>query len=137
MIDPCGAAGGRYPHQPRCPGKYPNETEGWNCGAGANFQNFSLANRTDKGTNLPAMPSQATWKAGVAYEVGWTVMAQHGGGYSYRLAPAGEELTEELFTKLPLDFVGPGILRWDGDVETQLEYNATRTSVGTHPVGSM
>ena len=47
------------------------------------------------------------------------------------------ELTEELFTKIPLDFVGPGILRWDGDTRTQLEYNATRVSVGTHPKGSM
>jgi hypothetical protein len=83
------------------------------------------------------MAPQATWKAGTAVEVGWTVEAQHGGGYAYRLAPAGVELTEELFTKIPLDFVGPGILRWDGDVSTQLEYNATRTSEGTHPVGSM
>ena len=33
-------------------GKYPNETEGWNCGAGANFQNFSLAKRTDFGSKV-------------------------------------------------------------------------------------
>ena len=52
------------------------------------------------------MESQATWKAGTAVEVGWTIEAQHGGGYSYRLAPFGAEgLTEELFTKIPLDFV--------------------------------
>ena len=64
VIDPCGSAGGRFPHQPRCPGKYPNESMGWNCGAGANFQNFSLANRTDFGTKVLApMEPQATWKA--------------------------------------------------------------------------
>merc|ERR1712060_887985 len=63
--------------------------------------------------------------------------AHHGGGYSYRLAPLGEPLTEETFRKMPLDFVGPGILRWDGDKSTQLEYNASRVSVGTVPAGSM
>lgn len=52
------------------------------------------------------MPSQATWRVGTAYEVGWTVMAHHGGGYAYRLAPADGPLTEETFGKLPLDFVG-------------------------------
>ena len=29
---------------------------------------------------------------------------------------------------MPLDFVGPSILRWGGDKTTQLEFNATRTS---------
>ena len=38
---------------------------------------------------------------------------------------------------MPLDFVGPSILRWGGDKSTQLEFNATRTSTGTSPAGSM
>ena len=31
---------------------------------------------------------------------------------------------------------GPSILRWDGDKTTQIEFNATRITVGTHPAGS-
>merc|ERR1719482_2389305 len=38
---------------------------------------------------------------------------------------------------MPLDMVGPSILRWDGNKHTQLEFNATRVSVGTVPTGSM
>ena len=63
-------------------------------------------------------------------------MAHHGGGYAYRLAPADGPLTEETFRKTPLDFVGPGILRWDGDRTTQLEFPAARVSEGTVPTGS-
>ena len=33
-------------------------------------------------------------------------MLQHGGGYSYRMAPADGPLTEATFGKMPLDFVG-------------------------------
>jgi len=45
-------------------------------------------------------------------------------------------LTEETFRKLPLDFVGPSALRWDGDRDGQLEFNASRVSTGTVPAGS-
>ena len=54
------------------------------------------------GSKLPAGPSQATWKAGAAVEVGWTVMANHGGGYQYRLARADDPLTEKTFQEMPL-----------------------------------
>jgi hypothetical protein len=36
----------------------------------------------------------------------------HGGGYSYRLAPANETLNEANFNKIPLKFVGQQMLRW-------------------------
>ena len=104
MIDPCGVAGGRHPGQ-------------GTGGAGAQFENSTLARQGDFGSHLPAMEPQATWVAGSSAEVGWTVMANHGGGYSYRLAPAGQPLTEELFQKLPLDFVGNSILRFVQEVE--------------------
>ena len=70
---------------------------------------------------LPPLPSgsQATWKAGTAYEVGWTVAANHGGGYSYRMAPADGPLTEASFGKMALDFVGNSTLRWDGPSNKQ------------------
>ena len=33
---------------------------------------------------VPAHPTGVEWKAGVEYEVAWTIQANHGGGYSYR-----------------------------------------------------
>ena len=36
----------------------------------------------------------------------WGIAANHGGGYQYRLCPAGEDPTEECFQKTPLEFVG-------------------------------
>jgi len=124
VIDACGSAGGRLPGM----------GEGT---ALAIFTNTSLAFEGEAGSKLPQMEPQAVWQAGSVVEVGWSIMAIHGGGYSYRLAPADEPLTEETFRKMPLDFVGPGVLRWSGDKSTQLEFNATRVSVGTYPLGSM
>jgi hypothetical protein len=127
MIDPCGSAGGRLPGMPTG-------------GAGAQYRNTSLAKTGDLGTKLPPMPAQAVWRAGVAYEAGWTVAANHGGGYAYRMAPLDSALTEQDFQKMPLEFVGHSILRWDGDQSTQLEFNSSErgweTNQGTVPRGS-
>ena len=129
VIDSCGAAGGRFP--------------GMGIGgAGAQYQNTTLAKIGQKGSALPPLPSgsQATWRAGAAYEVGWTVAANHGGGYAYRMAPADGPLTEASFGKMALDFVGNSTLRWDGDWRTQITFNTTEkgweTNAGTTPAGS-
>eukprot|EP00908_Phaeocystis_cordata_P005334 Transcript_15812.p2 GENE.Transcript_15812~~Transcript_15812.p2 ORF type:complete len:240 (-),score=76.31 Transcript_15812:614-1333(-) len=127
VLDPCGSAGGRFAGQGLGP-------------AGAQFQNSSVAKQGDAGSALPLMPPQATWEAGASVEVGWTVMANHGGGYAYRLAPADAPLTEAAFQKLPLDFVGASALRWDGDVASQLAFDPLakgwQTAAGTTPAGS-
>jgi len=123
VIDACGSAGGRHPGQGIG-------------GAGASFQNSSLFKLGDMGSKIPPGPSQATWKAGSNVEVGWTVMANHGGGYSYRLAPVDSDLSEATFQKMPLDFVGPSILRWDGDKTTEHAFDAFQVSEGTSPLGS-
>ena len=34
---------------------------------------------------LPARDTGVEWTAGGVYEVAWTLQANHGGGYSYRL----------------------------------------------------
>ena len=54
VIDSCGSAGGRFPGMPIG-------------GAGAQYQNTSLATRGTKGSALPPLPSgsQATWKVSV------------------------------------------------------------------------
>ena len=127
VIDSCGVAGGRHPGQGIG-------------GAGASFENTSVARQGDRGSALPPMAPQATWRAGALAEVGWTVMANHGGGYAYRLAPAGGPLTEETFGRTPLDFEGSSALRWDGDMSAQLEFDAAargwEVREGTVPAGS-
>lgn len=127
VIDACGSAGGRFPGQ----------STG---GAGAQFQNSSVARQGDAGSRLPMGPIQATWTTGRSYEVGWTVMANHGGGYAYRLAPADGPLTEQEFQKIPLSYEGLSVLRWDGNPSTQVEFDSAKrgweTSTGTTPPGS-
>jgi len=128
VIDACGSAGGRFPGQPTG-------------GAGAQYQNTTLAKEGDAGSKLPGMAPQAIWKAGGSYEVSWTVAANHGGGYAYRLAPASAPLTEQTFQKMPLDFDGNSILRWGGNRSSQVEFDTKQrgweTRVGTTPPGSM
>ena len=57
------------------------------------------------------------------------------------MAPLDSPLTEAIFGKMPLDFVGNSILRWGGDRRTQLEFNSSErgweTDRGTVPEGSM
>ena len=43
------------------------------------------------------MPTNTTWTAGTEVTVAWTLKAQHGGGYQYRLCPAASDLVEECF----------------------------------------
>eukprot|EP01052_Picozoa_sp_SAG31_P021484 SAG31_NODE_1664_length_7585_cov_10.994523_7_plen_256_part_00 len=121
VIDACGSAGGRHPGQ------------GLGV-AGASFQNSSVAFEGMAGSQLPAGPAQATWKRGAQVQVGWAISAHHGGGYQYRLAPVGQPISEKLFQRMPLHAVGPGILRWDGNTSTDLQFNATRVYAGVVPV---
>jgi len=126
VLDSCGAAGGRHKGQGIG-------------GAGAQYQNTSLAKEGDLGSGLPAMEG-TSWKAGASYEVGWVIAANHGGGYAYRLAPADAPLTEETFRKLPLQFEGESALRWDVDRNTQVAFDPVQkgwqTDKGTTPAGS-
>jgi len=124
-IDPCGTAGGRIPGQ-------------GDGGFGAQFQNTTHAKVGDIGSKLPHTPTGVTWTAGVNYEVAWTLQANHGGGYSYRLCPLGENLTEACFQQRPLDFVGQSKFRWGGAEGRTLSFDAV--TVGgdqTTPKGSM
>jgi len=57
-------------------------------------------------------------------------------GLMRRLARADAPLTEAAFGKMALSFDGESALRWDGDVGTQLAFNASQVSVGTVPAGS-
>ena len=120
VFDSCGMAGGHAPPDGGFGGIYVNTTH---------------AKLGDKGTVvLPATPSQATWRAGSVVEVAWTIEANHGGGYIYRLAPADGPLTEDNFNKIPLPFVGEQMFRWGGT--TTLNFTGTYVNEGTTPAGS-
>ena len=58
------------------------------------------------GSKLPKFPSGAVWKAGSVVETMWSLRANHGGGYSYRLCSAHEEATEACFQRGALNFSG-------------------------------
>merc|ERR1712166_1395789 len=126
VFDSCGMAGGHQPPQGGYGGIYVNTTH---------------AKLGDRGTEvLPKAPSHTSWAAGGTYEVSWTIEANHGGGYSYRLAPAAGPLNELSFAKIPLRFVGAQKLRWGGGLAMggdEIEFNGTYTSTGTVPEGSM
>eukprot|EP00091_Calanus_sinicus_P014794 TRINITY_DN3248_c0_g1_i3.p1 TRINITY_DN3248_c0_g1~~TRINITY_DN3248_c0_g1_i3.p1 ORF type:complete len:357 (+),score=114.38 TRINITY_DN3248_c0_g1_i3:126-1073(+) len=81
------------------------------------------------------------WKKGEVVKAGWGMVANHGGGYSYRLCkvPEGgvQGLTEECFQQMPLKFASDKQWIQVGDDETtRREFLANRTIVGTIPSGS-
>ena len=66
--------------------------------------------------------------------VSWSITANHGGGYQYRLCPADQHLTEQCFQNLPLDFVGQQGFVWaDG---TDFWFDGDYVTEGTVPQGS-
>merc|ERR1712076_50189 len=83
-------------------------------GFGATYVNTSHAKQGDLGSvQLPRTSTGTVWKAGAQVEVSWNILANHGGGYQYRLCPADQPLTEECFQKMPLPFVGMQSFRWN------------------------
>ena len=61
-----------------------------------------------------------------------------GGGYSYRLCKADQELTEECFQKTPLPWAGDfQYVQYGTDTSDRSEFVANRTSEGTMPEGSV
>eukprot|EP00419_Tripos_fusus_P016207 CAMPEP_0172728580 /NCGR_PEP_ID=MMETSP1074-20121228/92322_1 /TAXON_ID=2916 /ORGANISM="Ceratium fusus, Strain PA161109" /LENGTH=380 /DNA_ID=CAMNT_0013555843 /DNA_START=40 /DNA_END=1182 /DNA_ORIENTATION=+ len=76
------------------------------------------------------------WKIGGQAQVTWQLENNHGGGYSYRLCPADEPLTEECFQKHQLDFVQDqqGVVLKNGTV---VPIKGTFVTEGTYPAGSM
>ena len=104
---------------------------------GADYHSTVHAPLGMRGSALPRRPTGTMWAAGSSVEVGWTVKASHGGGYSYRLCPADHTLDEECFQRTPLRFVGRQSFRWGGAGGRQSWFNGTYVSEGTVPAGSM
>jgi hypothetical protein len=129
-------------HNPwRSPGKAPVRDS---CGASSGYIKPSPYAETPKGYApwtkgsevLPEGPV-TVWKAGGVAEVAWSIAAQHGGGYSYRLCPKGSTLDEECFQSHPLAFVGgTHTIRYNDGSKKDFEINATQITDGVTPKGS-
>ena len=121
VADACGLAGGT---------PWPQEV----AEAGV-YTTTKFAHHGMRGTALPPMDTGVRWRVGGEAEVTWQVENNHGGGYSYRLCPAAEPLTEACFQRHPLDFVRDrqGIVFRNGTV---LPVKGVFVTAGTHPKGS-
>ena len=87
--DACGMAGG-------------NPVEVFNAGA---YNTTVNARQGDLGSKvLKPRPSGTVWKRGGIGVTRWQMTARHGGGYQFRLCPAGAPLTEACFAATPLEF---------------------------------
>jgi hypothetical protein len=112
----CGTEADTYRHNPwRAPGTAPvfdpcGRAGGGNTGApgpgAAFFTNTSVNRQGDLGSRvLPARPG-TTWRAGSVVEAKWSIRANHGGGWQYRLCARSEPLTEACLQRTPLAFTG-------------------------------
>lgn len=94
------------------------------------------------GTDLKPLEGVVTkWEAGSVQEVAWAILANHGGGYQYRLCPKSAEPTEACFQSHPLPFVGnTTTIRMNSETDRvkvpDFEIPAMDVNVGTSPKGS-
>jgi len=70
-------------------------------------------------------------------EVAWTLQANHGGGYAYRLCPLGATLDEDCFNRNGLEMVGPSMLRWGGEGGRTLRFDAVSVGGAATKAGVM
>ena len=69
-------------------------------------------------------------------QVSWQVRNNHGGGYSYRICPASEPLTEACFQSHPLDMI-PEKSELQFNDGARISYKPMMVTEGTQPAGSM
>ena len=121
VYDPCGMAAGA-PHPTAGHGEYTTT---------------KFAQVGDRGSALPKMPSGVVWRAGDVVETAWSIRANHGGGWQYRLCPAASNLTEACFQSTPIPFAANSdLLLANGTRFTLSDAQSTFVSDGTLPVGS-
>ena len=119
----CGVAGGNPDGCP--PGGPPGDCPGGGFAYGPAAENVTFKD---------AVTSK--WRAGSVETVGWGIVANHGGGYQYRLCSKKDQLTEDCFQRTPLKFHGDDQWVQYGDDGVKVVFKANRTSVGTWPPGS-
>jgi len=127
---PCGAAGGN----PRgCP--IGDEKHGKNCP----FGGYSYGPLAEQFSFPDVVTTE--WRAGSVVEAAWAMIANHGGGYSYRLCKVPPEgvkgLTEDCFQRTPLNFHGDvQWVQYGENKANRTAFKANRTTEGTFPIGS-
>lgn len=80
--------------------------------------------------------SQAQWKAGSQVDIAFSISANHGGGYTYRICPVNSDLSEACFQQNVLEFTGATQEIIDVTGKVVAEIPAIRTNSKTFPVGS-
>jgi hypothetical protein len=109
---PCNSEADIYRYNPwRAPGAAPVLDSCGMAGGGpvaekgeAKYTTTRFAKVGDLGSKLPPAPTGVVWEVGSVAVAKWSVRANHGGGYQYRLCPAEEALTEECFMRTPMRF---------------------------------
>ena len=87
------------------------------------------------GSTLPKLDSGVVWKAGeIVNDVRWSVRANHGGGWQFRLCPAHETLDEACFQRTPVPFAGDSKMMMSNG--SMLPLKSTFVTEGTMPAGS-
>merc|ERR1712215_34270 len=134
VYSPCGAAGG---NPKGCPEGDP-PSPGQDCGQpyGGGFSHGPLAEENEFNDMVTT-----EWNAGSTVVAGWGMIANHGGGYSYRLCKLPTNgragLTEDCFQATPLEFASDfQWVQFGKDPSTAVKFLANRTKSGTHPPGS-
>lgn len=111
-MNPCGVSGG-------------DKVEGTAGNGGDPAPGYALGHH---GSDLPPLKGikPRVWKVGDVVDAAWAVIANHGGGYQYRLCPKNSPQTEECFQKTPLEFVGD---------EQYIQYCPSKYTPYDRPVG--
>ena len=130
VFTPCGAAGG---NPEGCPRGHPGKN---NCPGGGHSMGPSAEQYYSKRT-VPV----TSWARGSVQNVAFTLSANHGGGYQYRICKVPISgrggVTEECFQKTPLEFHGSNHqIAYNADESSWKSIPARDTNVGTKPVGS-
>ncbi|KAL5267021.1 hypothetical protein ACHWQZ_G004161 [Mnemiopsis leidyi] len=130
VFTPCGAAGGNPEGCPR------GHLKKNNCPGGGH----SLGPAAEKYYSKRTVPVTA-WPQGSVQNVAFTLSANHGGGYQYRICKVPISgrggVTEECFQKTPLNFHGSNHrIAYNADESTWKSIPARDTKVGTKPAGS-
>ena len=99
------------------------------------YTNTSNAVFGDLGSLLPYYPSGAVWKVGETVETLWSIRANHGGGWQYRLCPLEKmPCSEAEFQQLPMSWAADSKMMMSNG--SMLDLTSTFVSEGTMPKGS-
>jgi len=78
----------------------------------------------------------STWIRGQSHAVAFTISVNHGGGYSYRVCPKSQHLSEKCFQQNHLTFTSPQhTIKFTNGKQDKIP--ALHLTKGTYPAGSM